>query len=344
MKRLGRIWEDIISVDNLYLAFKKASKRKHHLNSVRNIEDNLDKYIYELHSMLCRREFTTSKYKQYCIYEPKKRVISSLPFYPDRIVQHAVLNILCEYWDRLMIFDSYSCRKNKGQHRGSNRCKQYVREYKYVLHCDISKFYDSLNHNILKSILRNKIKDIYVLNILDDIIDSVKVNLRGQFGVGVPIGSLLSQWFGNLYMNELDMYIKHHLKCIPYIRYCDDFLLFSNEKKELNEYLVKITCFITKLELKFSKARIYPVTHGVDFLGYRHFRGYTLIRKSTVKRMKLRIKKILSFPEDFSARRLKKVQGQVSSMNGWLRHANSYNLKRALSFDKIWEKYHEKIS
>ncbi len=341
MKRLGGIWEEIISMDNLRHAFRKASRGRHHLSSVRRVEKNLDNYLSRLHNSLSEGTFTTSGYKQFYIYEPKRRMISCLPFYPDRIVQHAILNILEGYWDRLMIFDSYSCRKDKGQHRGSNRCKEHVKKYRYAMQCDISKFYDSIDHILLKKILRKKVKDVKTLRLLDDIIDSTRVNLRGQRGVGVPIGSLLSQWFGNLYMNELDTYIKHELGCKPYTRYCDDFVLFSDNKQELHEWLVKITRFITdELHLKFSKSRIYPVSQGVDFLGYRHFRGYTLIRKRTVKRVKKRVRRIMALPADASEKIFTTAMGQLASMKGWIEHANAHHLMESLHFYELWEKYH----
>lgn len=341
MKRLGGIWEEMISIENLRLAYKKASRGRHHLAAIRRTEKHLDKLLQKLHDDLASHTFSTSEYRHKYIYEPKKRLISSLPFYPDRIVQHAVLNILEKYWDNRMIYDSYACRQNKGQHKGSNRCKIFVKHYKFACQCDISKFYDSIVHEIMKAILRRTIKDKDVLWLLDNIIDSMEFNLRGQAGVGLPIGSLLSQWFGNLYMNQLDIFIKQSIRCKAYVRYCDDFVLFSNDKKELHAWMKSVRAFVhQELRLTFSKCRIYPVSQGVDFLGYRHFSGYTLVRKSTVKRVKKRIRKIVALPENIDDKTLLHVQGQIASMKGWLEHADSHHLIQALHFSELWEKYH----
>lgn len=327
MKRHGNLWEKIISLDNLYTALKNASRGKKNKAGVRKVLKNPDKAVNRLHDILIKG-FKNSKYRHKTVYEPKQRLIYILPFFPDRIVHHAVINVVENIWDNLFISDSYSCRKGKGQHAGSRRCMEYVRKYKYCLKCDISKFYPSINHDVLKQILRKKIKDEKLLVLLDTIIDSIEGNKN------VPIGNYLSQWFGNLYLNELDMFVKHSLHCKAYLRYCDDFVFFSNSKEELRYYLTSITPTLDFLKLTLSKKEIFPVNQGIDFLGYRHFPKYVLVRKSTAKRIRKRMSHI---EERLLNGKLSKerARSEIASAEGWLNHANSYNLKNKLCLNKL---------
>lgn len=221
------------------------------------------------------------------------------------------MNILEPIWDKLFISHSYACRKNKGQHKGSIKCMEYVRKNRFCLKCDISKFYPSIK-------------------LLDEIIDSI------DSPTNVPIGNYLSQWFGNLYLNELDMFLKHDCKIKYYLRYCDDFLLFSNDKQFLKDMSAKIEEFVTtKLKLKLSKCNILSTSQGVDFLGYRHFSaGYILVRKSTAKRMKKNIK---ALKYKLAVKKISKESAlsTVASVEGWLKWANAYNLKKSLQLEDL---------
>lgn len=330
MKRYGNLWDKIVTKENLILAFEKARRHKRWQKKVKVVEENLEYYINELHESLINGTYKTSSYRLKKIYEPKERDIYILPFYPDRILHHAIMNILEPIWDSLFISDSYACRKGKGQHKGSKRCMQLIRNNKYCLKCDISKFYPSIDHSVLKEILRKKIKCAKTLELLDSIIDSVDTPTN------VPIGNYLSQWFGNLYLNELDVYMKQDNHVKNYIRYCDDFLLFSNDKVLLKDLAKKIEEFVTvKLKLKLSKCDLFPTSQGVDFLGYRHFpKGYILVRKTTVKRMKRRLRKL---KWEIKTGRLAKDRAisVIGSLMGWLRWANTYNLKIKLQLEEL---------
>lgn len=158
MKRKGNLWTKIIDKSNLYLAFEKAKRHKSWQRKVKIIEANLDYYIEKLQNDLITGQYKTAEYKLKTIYEPKKRDIYILPFYPDRIVHHAIMNVLEPIWDNRFIYNSYACRKNKGQHKGSIKCMEYTRKFKYCLKCDISKFYPSINHSLLKKVIRKKNK------------------------------------------------------------------------------------------------------------------------------------------------------------------------------------------
>ena len=330
MKRHGNLWERIITMDNLKLAYKKAVDGKKNRDEIKPIEAKLDYYLEKLQKMLINGEFHTSKYTTRIIHEPKERVIYILPFYPDRIVHHAIMNVLEPIMDDMFIDDSYSCRKFKGPHKGSTKCMNYVKKYKWCLKCDISKFYPTIDHAVLKDILMMKIKDQKVLDILFDIIDSIHDT------VNIPIGNYISQWFGNLYLNQLDMYVKHHLLVKPYIRYCDDFCLFSNDKKELQVWSMLIGNFIhTKLHQKFSKCDIFKTSRGVDFLGYRHFSsGKILVRKSTAKRMKQCVASIPYLLKNGYIT-VNQARSKLASVIGCICHANSYNLYKKLKIDEM---------
>lgn len=329
VKRHSNLFDKIIDRDNLYIAFTMARKGKRWQRKVRRVEQNIDEYLDRLHDELESGTYHTSAYKTKVIYEPKERTIYILPFYPDRIVHHAVMLVLEPIWDKLMYFHSYSCRKGKGQHKGSTLCMEYARRYKYVLKCDVSKFYPSVNHEILKRIIRRKIKDKRLLNLLDEIIDSAD----GE--TNVPIGNYLSQWFGNLYLNELDTFVKHDLRVKPYIRYCDDFVLFSNDKTELHEWARQIEHYLaSSLELKLSKCNVFPVAQGIDFLGYRHFPQKILCRKRTAKRMKRHVKETMHL---LNTERIthEQAESKLASVHGWIKHAQVYNLRQTLDLDEL---------
>lgn len=330
MKRHGDLYRKIISEENLKLAYQKSRKGKAWQRNVKEIDQRQEYYLSELLHILQNKEYKTSQYKTKMIYEPKFRTIYILPYYPDRILQHAIMNVLEPIWDKLFIYDSYACRQGKGQHKGSLRCMQFVKRNKYCLKCDISKFYPSVNHEKLLKIIKRKIKCKDTLLLLEEIINSIE----GESNV--PIGNYLSQWFGNLYMNELDQLIKHKYHIKDYIRYCDDFLLFSNNKEKLNQMKLIIEKFITEqLKMKLSKCDLFPVTQGVDFLGYRHFpQGYILLRKTTAKRVKKRLKSL------FWKVKHKKISKEsaistIASTKGWLRWANTHNMSLSLKIMEL---------
>ena len=330
MKRHGYLYDKIISKENLINAHLSARKGKTWQSAVKKIDMDIDKYIDKLHALLISEKYITSKYKIKTIHEPKMRDIFILPYFPDRIIQHAIMNIIEPIWEGLFIYNSYACRKGKGQHKGSKECMKYVKRNLYCLKCDCSKFYPSINHEKLKLIIRKKIKCNKTLNLLDVIIDSI------EGGCNVPIGNYLSQWFGNLYLNELDMLIKHKYRIKDYVRYCDDFLLFSKDKKILNEMKMVIETFLSEeLKLKLSKCDLFQTRQGVDFLGYRHFpNGCILLRRSTAKRVKKRIKRIpVAVRKGFIKK--ENALAVIESTKGWIKWANTYNLSLSLNIEGV---------
>ena len=335
MKRVGNLWNKIVDIDNLILAAHRAMEGKSEQRGVIEFNKDFDGNILRLYELLQSGDYKTSAYRHRVIYEPKQRDIYMLPFYPDRVVHHAVMNILEPIWDKRMYFHSYSCRKDKGQHRGSTVCMGYVKRNSYVLKCDMSKFYPSINHGVLKGVIRRKIKDKKVLTLLDEIIDS--------HSPGVPIGNYLSQWFGNVLLNELDDMVKNHgIRC--YVRYCDDFVLFG-DKGSLIPMVDIIKEFTGKvLMMKLSKLQLFPSSHGVDFLGYRHFPdGKILLRKSTAKRMTKRMKSLV-YEVMHGLISLRQAQDVVASTMAWASWANTNNLLIKMKIDEIKELVDWKIS
>jgi len=331
MRRHGNLWQQITSQENIRQAFIQAKKGKGFLHGVRRFQKDEDNNLRKVREMLIDKTFTTSAYTTKYIYEPKKRQIYALPFSPDRIVQHALMQVIIPIWEGLFIHDSYACRKGKGMHKGSQKTMQYVRKYKYCLKCDISKFYPSVDHQVLLQIIKKKIKCKDTLWLIENIIHSM------PGGKNVPIGNYTSQWFGNLYMNELDQWLKHEKKFSSFVRYCDDFVLFSDNKKELNAMASEIKDFCDqRLKMKLSKCSVFPVSHGVDFLGYRHFNNYILLRKSTSKRVKKRLHKL---PGQFNEGEItfEQFRSSVASTIGWLKWAKTHNLKRSLNIPQLMQ-------
>lgn len=332
--------------------------------------NNIDEYVEKIHKLLVNKEYKVSEYYIKAIYEPKLRLIYILPFYPDNIIFHCIMRVLEPIWDSRFIYDTYSCRKGKGQHKGMLKSTIYVKKYKYCLKCDISQFYPSLNHRILKESFRWKIKDKDVLELLDLIVDSVSVReknldflkcckasdkhmmeqklqtLKEDFpegDFGVPIGNYPSQWFGNLYMNPLDILIKYHFHAKAYVRYCDDFVVYSNDKKWLHSVAVEIENFCKeKLKLKMSKCRVFPTKCGVDFLGYKAFpSGKILLRKRTAKRVHKQIKALW---KELSYGNYEQMLSKVGSRMGYLRYAKSYNFRLQIKIKELERELKRRIS
>lgn len=332
MKRHGNLWQQIINYDNLYLAYTKARKGRGRLASVKRFEKDVEGNLKKLQQSLINHTFTTSTYNTRVVYEPKQRVIYILPFFPDRILQHALMNILAPIFQKTFIKDTYACIPDRGLHAGLTRAYLFSQRNKYCLKMDIKKFYPSIHHETLYKIIERKIKDKDVLWLVKNIIYSFEGD------VNCPIGNLTSQWFGNIYLTQLDYFIKQELRAKDYIRYCDDYLIFSNDKRQLNDFAKRIAEFLDKkLHLFMSKCDLFHVSRGVDFLGYRYFVNYILLRKRTSKRIKRRLRALY---RDFDKGQIPpdKMLSQLSSVDGYTKWANSYNFRQHIQFnDKLKE-------
>jgi len=311
--------------ENLHNAYLKARRGKNDIAEVLQFTYNLEEGLLKLQYELENQTYRTGKYRHFIIFEPKERKISALPF-RDRIVHHAVCSVIEPIFDSRFIYDSYACRKGKGTHAGADRIQKFIRKANnnyYVLKCDVSKYFQSVDHEILKQVIREKIADKKLLQLLDNIIDSAER--------GIPIGNLTSQLFANIYLNKLDEHVKYELKIKYYVRYMDDFIILHESKQSLHEIKEKINLFLVsmKLTLHPRKVNICPITLGIDFLGYRIFYNHRLVRKSTVKRFlkntKTKLKKYGSGIMDFD-----KLMESFNSWEAYMSHANSAALKKNL--------------
>ena len=320
VKRIGNIYDKISSLENLEVADNKARKGKLKSYGVQKHTKIQAENLKKLHEVLEKCEYKTSSYDIFKIYEPKEREIYRLPYYPDRIIHHALMNYLESIWVSIFIKDTYACVKNRGIHSAAKKLKSQLRnhksETKYCLKMDIKKFYPSIDQSILKTIIRRKIKDKKVLIILDEIIDSVPN--------GVPIGNYLSQFFANLYLTYFDHWLKETHRVRFYFRYADDIVILSSDKKYLHSLRVIISNYITiKLNLKLKKNwQVFPVDkRGIDFLGYVFFSTHTLIRKSIKRKFcKVYFRLLAKNASD------EYIQRRVCAWLGWLKHCDSKNL------------------
>ena len=316
MKRLSNLFDKICTIENIEEADRKARKNKGIRYGILKHDLHPEKDNAELLESLLNGTYKTSEYSTFKIYEPKERLIYRLPYYPDRIVHHAIMNIMEPIWKSIFIKQTYSSIKNRGIHACAKDVRfaldNFPKETKYCLKLDIHKFYPSIDHEILKKIIRIKIKDNRLLKLLDDIIDSAP---------GVPIGNYLSQFFANLYLAYFDHWVKETLRCKFYFRYADDIVIMGNDKELLNLTLLNINYYLTtklKLELK-PNYQIFPVdSRGIDFVGYRFYHSYTLLRKS----IKVKINRLLDrYERGYIA--LSKLKIIMQSYFGWLKYCNS---------------------
>ena len=325
MKRHSNLFESIIKYENIQFAHKQAKRGKPHYSGVRMVESNPDKYLKQIQKSLIEKTFSTSDYKIFKVSVPKEREIAKLPYYPDRIVQHAIMNILRPIWDPIFIYDVYSAIPRKGIHRAITSLKDFLKDEentKYCLQFDISKFYPSVDHDILLELIKRKIKCRDTLWLLSDIIYSLPNNK------GIPIGNFTSQYFANIYLNWFDHYLKENLRIPYYIRYSDDGIILANDKQRLQGIQEAIECYLAN-NLKLSlnlKTQIYPIDkRGIDFLGYRTFRNYSLLRKESARRFKRKLKTI---KKKWNRIPPKHIVSSVMSYAGWIKHCNGYNLIR----------------
>jgi len=329
MKTYKKLYPNLITFKNLYKAFYKAKKGNSTRFETLLYFFNLEKKLFQIQNELILKTYKTGKYRIFKIYEPKERIIKAIPF-KDRIVQHALCNIIEPIFESRFIFNSFACRKKKGIHKGLERVRKLVQNYfkdknGYALKCDIKKYFQSIDHNKLKKIIQRKIKDKQIINLINGIIDSDS----SQFGKdkGIPIGNLTSQLFANIYLNELDQFVKHSLKIKHYFRYVDDFLIFSESKQKLHIYKYKIREFLKTLKLKipYKKTNIYKINTGVDFLGYKIHLKFIRIRKSNIKRFIKRTKKLKNLLLINSISKMK-IESSIQSWIGYTSHANSYKI------------------
>ena len=331
MKRCGNLYPQIYNLQNIRLAHNNAQRGKRHYREVMQVDRSSERYFRAIYYMLKNKMFHNSRYIIFEHFDGNKiREIYKLPYFPDRIIHHCIMQIVEPIWMKTLIPNTFACIKGRGIHKGVQKLKEALRDEqgtKYCLKCDVKKFYPSVNHKILQEIVRRKIKDEDVLWLLDEIINSAP---------GIPIGNYLSQHFGNLYLSDLDHRIKEDDRCKYYFRYCDDMVILHSGKEYLHEIKDKLVNYLNSLKLELKDNwQIFPVdSRSIDFLGYRFFHKYILLRKSTLVRFK---RKIQNIKKQHNQMKPVQIISRVMSYYGWFKYCNCLNLTKKYIDGDIYE-------
>lgn len=322
--KVTHLYHQIISIENLFQAWSEFRIGKKSKRDVQYFERNLEDNLFKLRAQLKTKSYRHSHYIAFNIYDPKFRHIHKASVL-DRTVHHAIVSVIEPIFDKTFIYDSYSCRKDKGMHRAVQRLSIFVRKVSknyegscFILKLDIKKFFASVDHEILLECIRKRIEDEDLLWLIENILKSFSKD------IGIPIGNLTSQIFANIYLNELDKFIKQELKVKYYIRYADDFIILSRSREYLEELITQIGVFLKinlKLSLHEDKIILRKYNQGIDFLGYIVLPHYVLPRTKTIKRMfrKLEEKR---YSDNFNK--------TLESYLGYLSHAYAYKLQREI--------------
>jgi RNA-directed DNA polymerase len=340
------LYPQIYDLNNLWLAWRAARRGgKRKWPSVASFEVDLEQNLWALHEELRDKTYQPGPYRHFTIQEPKPRRISAAPF-RDRVVHHALMQVTWPIFEARMIDDSYACRVGKGTHAALDRCQHFARGHPYVLQCDVVQFFPSVDLTILAGQLGRHIACPDTLWLIDRILASGVGVLSEHYDMvyfpgddllaatrprGLPIGNLTSQNWGNVYLNDLDQFIKHELSCRAYLRYCDDFLLFADDKAMLWAWRAEIIGKLAELRLTLhtERAQVFPVKAGIPWLGFRVFPTHRRLKRSNVK----------TFIQRLRAQRDAYRAGEIGlgdvqqSLQAWIAHAshgNTYRLRRAI--------------
>jgi len=330
LKCYGYLYSKVCNLENIYEGYLKARKNKRYNYEVLEFTQNLEENLVNIQNELIHKTYKPRPTKQFYIYEPKKRLITAPDFY-DRVVHHALCNIIEPIFDSSFIYHNYACRKAKGTHKAVDTFQKHMRKTQkkwnkvYCLKIDIKKYFPSINHDILFNIIKCKIKDPGILWLIKTIIDSNP----GDTGIG--IGALTSQLFANIYLNQLDHFAKEVLQIKYYIKYMDDIVILDEDKSRLHYILNEIKYFLKnnlKLEVN-NKTQIMPIDRGITYLGYRVWTTHRLLKGQSKKRIK---KKLHLYQKLYREGRidLDKIKASIMSWLGHLKYCNSYNLRKQM--------------
>ncbi|OGH21140.1 MAG: hypothetical protein A3J18_00470 [Candidatus Levybacteria bacterium RIFCSPLOWO2_02_FULL_40_18] len=329
-------YEDLIQIENLFQAFSEFKKGKKKRLDLQVFERNLEDNLFSLHLSLKNKTYQHGKYEEFFVNDPKRRHIHKACV-SDRVLHHLLYKYLYSVFDKSFIYDSYSCRLDKGTHKGVERLELFARKVSknytrncFALKLDIKKFFANVDHKILFELLKKRIEDEDILWLLKEVIQSFSVE-QGR-GKGIPLGNLTSQIFANIYLNELDQFIKQSLRVKYYLRYADDFLILESNRSRLLDWYTSIPVFLEenlKLRLNPGKIIMRRLSWGVDFLGYVILPHYVLPRTKTKKRM---FRKISDKLDEYKTGRISdfSLNQTIQSYLGYLKHAKSYKTGQAI--------------
>ncbi|MBX3038740.1 MAG: hypothetical protein KF758_17655 [Anaerolineales bacterium] len=340
---MSELYERFCSFINLHEAYYKARKGKRSKASVASFEYNQEEELIKLQEELATQTWKPGAYTNFYIHEPKKRLISAAPF-RDRVVHHALCNMLEPDWERRFIYDTYANRKYKGTHKAILRANQFARRFKYILQCDFEQFFPSIDHAILREKISTHLQDNELMGIVDLILQSgIGAQTESYqmkyfpgddlFSVnrprGLPIGNLTSQFLGNVYLCSFDHFIKRELRAEGYVRYVDDFILFADNKQILHDWKEKILNRISKLRLTLHEPQIYPVYTGIPFLGFRVFPTHRRLKKKRGIAFQRRFRNLVQQWQNYKFERSR----LDASVQAWVAHVNwadTYGLRRSV--------------
>lgn len=315
-----------LTFSSLLEAHYSARKGKRYKKDVIEFEMNLEGNLIDLYLDLKNKTYKPGKYKEFTVYEPKKRLIKAAP-YRDRVVhQWYVKNFIIPVFAKTFIHDSYACIEGKGMHSSAYRVQEFIRsaeynwENPYVVKGDIKSYFFSIKHEMLYSLIEKRIKD-------PDVLWLTKIILSSTENPGIPVGSYTSQWFANIVLHELDMLVKHELKVRRYVRYMDDWVLILESKEDAQKALEIITKFVgEELGLRLNpKTQVFPLKNGINFCGYKIWSTHMKIRDDSKKRMKRKLKAYQRKYES-GEMTLEQIKRSINSWLGYANHADSYRL------------------
>ncbi|MDR2815764.1 MAG: reverse transcriptase/maturase family protein [Proteiniphilum sp.] len=333
-KSFSHLWEQVIDFENLYHAFRAASTGKRYRWESLKFKNNLEENLITLQNELIWNTYKPQPYRHFIVHEPKQRLIST-PTFRDRVVHHALCQVIEPIFENRFISETFACRRGKGTNAAVDHVQKCARAAQrkwgtyYVLKCDIKSFFPSVDHAVLKKILQRFISDEKVMNLIDGIIRSYESPV--QDGKGIPIGALTSQLFANIDLSPFDHWIKEDNHLLYYARYMDDFVILHHDKPYLFELLCKIENYIhdtLKMNLN-PKTGIFPAKQGIDFCGYRIWAAYIKPRKSTIKRAKKRFKQM---PEMYKKYQDIFEHAKMSMMSflGYIRHCQGWRSTKSV--------------
>ncbi|MBD2214692.1 RNA-dependent DNA polymerase [Nostoc linckia FACHB-104] len=351
MKRYGNLYPQIINFENILLASRQAQKGKRFRDNVLDFNYHLETELIRLQQQLTDKTYQPGAYRTFHLINPKSRLISAAP-YRDRVVHHALCNIIVPIFERTFIADSYANRLGFGTHRALRKFTHFARNSRYVLQCDIKKYFPSIDHIILKQLIRRKIKCPDTLWLIDTLINNSneQETVIDYFGgddlltpvtrrKGLPIGNLTSQFFANIYLNSFDHFIKEQLKISKYVRYVDDFALFSDERELLADARLAIEEYLAKLRLKNHpiKSQLFETKIGASFLGFRIFPDIIRVRNNNLHQARRRLKRLQA---DYAQGRieLEKVNQSIQSWFAHLEHGDTWQLRQQIFTSLEWSR------
>jgi len=349
MKTHKNLYEQICPFERLYFAWRKARRGKRYTPAASAFEQRADVELLALHRELMDETYQPGRYVHFLVHDPKRRLISAAPF-RDRVVHHALCSIIEPIYERKFIYDSYANRQGKGTHKALARCTYFMRRFKYVLPCDVQQFFPAIDHQLLKNILAKTIVCQQTSRLCHKIIDSGSGVLDKEYRMhyfpgddlfaaarprGLPIGNLTSQFWANVYLNELDQFVKHTLGCKGYVRYVDDFLLFANDKSTLHRWRNEVMMFLRSLRLTIheNRAQPRPVEQGIPFLGFTVYPAYRRLKRLRGLAYQRHLKTLI---KQYQRGQIKREQGRSSVMAwlGHIQHGDTWHLQRAI-FRKV---------